>query len=114
MCNLYSITTNQAAIAGLFRVLNRYVGNLPPMPGVLPTFLTALFTAEADRPVFFDSYRTSYFCPPATRAAAAPLTQHLEAAADQAIAACGGEAVKALIVVNDFLEAQLEEVRSKI
>jgi putative SOS response-associated peptidase YedK len=28
-----SITTNQAAIIGLFRVLNRYVGNLPPMPG---------------------------------------------------------------------------------
>jgi hypothetical protein len=24
MCNLYSITTNQAAIAGLFRVVNRY------------------------------------------------------------------------------------------
>ncbi len=32
MCNLCSITTNQAAIAALFRVLNRYVGNLPPMP----------------------------------------------------------------------------------
>jgi len=36
MCNLYSITTNQAAIAGLFRVVNRYVGNLAPMPGVFP------------------------------------------------------------------------------
>jgi hypothetical protein len=36
MCNLYSITTNQAAIAALFRVMNRYVGNLPPMPGVFP------------------------------------------------------------------------------
>src|SRR4051794_39798975 len=33
MCNLYSITTNQAAIAALFRVVKRYVGNLPPMPG---------------------------------------------------------------------------------
>jgi putative SOS response-associated peptidase YedK len=33
MCNLYSITTNQAAIAALFRVINHYVGNLPPMPG---------------------------------------------------------------------------------
>jgi hypothetical protein len=33
MCNPYSITTNQAAISGLFRVMNRYVGNLPPMPG---------------------------------------------------------------------------------
>jgi len=30
MCNLYSITTNQAAIIALFRVVNRYFGNLPP------------------------------------------------------------------------------------
>jgi hypothetical protein len=37
MCNLYSITTNQAAIIALFRVMNRYVGNLPPMPGYSPT-----------------------------------------------------------------------------
>jgi hypothetical protein len=36
--NLYSITTNQAAIAALFRVVNRYVGNLPPMPGVFPDY----------------------------------------------------------------------------
>jgi putative SOS response-associated peptidase YedK len=34
MRNLYSITTNQAAIAALFRRMGRYVGNLPPMPGV--------------------------------------------------------------------------------
>jgi putative SOS response-associated peptidase YedK len=34
MCNLYSITTNQAAIAALFRVINQYVGNLLPMTGV--------------------------------------------------------------------------------
>ena len=38
MCNLYSITTNQAAIAALFRVINRYVGNLPPMPHVFPDY----------------------------------------------------------------------------
>ena len=38
MCNLYSITTNQAAIAALFRVMNQYVGNLPPMPGVFPDY----------------------------------------------------------------------------
>src|SRR5258705_2261342 len=40
MCNLYSITTNQAAIIALFRVVNRYVGNLAPMPGVFPRNLT--------------------------------------------------------------------------
>ncbi len=38
MCNLYSITTNQAAIIALFRVVNRYVGTLPPMPGVFPDY----------------------------------------------------------------------------
>jgi len=38
MCNLYSITTNQAAIAALFRVVKRYVGNLAPMPGVFPDY----------------------------------------------------------------------------
>jgi putative SOS response-associated peptidase YedK len=38
MCNIYSITTNQAAIIALFRVVNRYVGNLAPMPGVFPDY----------------------------------------------------------------------------
>ena len=41
----------------------------------------------------------------------------LDAAADQAIAACGGdakEAVKALLVANDFLEAELAELRAKV
>mgnify|MGYP006891169406 CR=1 FL=1 len=37
--------------------------------------------------------------------------QALEVAADQAISACGGgarEAVKALLIANEFLEAELE------
>jgi putative SOS response-associated peptidase YedK len=38
MCNLYSITTNQAAIIALFRVINRYIGNLQPMPAVFPDY----------------------------------------------------------------------------
>ncbi len=38
MCNLYLITTNQAAIIALFRVPNRYAGNLPRMPGVFPDY----------------------------------------------------------------------------
>lgn len=41
-----------------------------------------------------------------------PAPFELEAAADQAIAACGRdtrEAVKALIVANGFLEAQVED-----
>jgi putative SOS response-associated peptidase YedK len=36
VCNLYSITTNQAAIIALFRVINNYIGNLPPLPAVFP------------------------------------------------------------------------------
>jgi hypothetical protein len=47
----------------------------------------------------------------------APAPADLDAAADQAIAACGGDArktVKALIVANDFLEIQLEELRRKV
>ncbi len=42
--------------------------------------------------------------------------QALEAAADQAIAACGGDArdaVKALIVANEFLEREIEEKVSR-
>jgi hypothetical protein len=38
--------------------------------------------------------------------------EQLDAAADQAIAACGGdarEAVKALLVANDFLELQISQ-----
>jgi hypothetical protein len=42
--------------------------------------------------------------------------ERLELAADQAIAACGGnarEAVKALIVANEFLEREIEEKVSR-
>ena len=38
MCNLYSITTNQEAIQRLFRVVNRYAGNLAPIAGVFPDY----------------------------------------------------------------------------
>jgi hypothetical protein len=34
VCNLCSITTNQAAIIALFRGINRYGGNPPPMSRV--------------------------------------------------------------------------------
>ena len=48
MCNLYSITTNQAAIIALFRVMNRYVGNLPPMPGVFPDYAAPVIRNAGD------------------------------------------------------------------
>jgi hypothetical protein len=41
----------------------------------------------------------------------------LEAAADQAIAACGGDArdaIKALIVANHFLETELDKLRAAV
>ena len=44
-------------------------------------------------------------------------TDQLQAAADQAIAACGGdarEAVKALIVANHFLEIELDKLRASV
>ena len=46
-----------------------------------------------------------------------PATFDLEAAADQAIAACGGdarEAVKALLVAIDFLEAETDALRTNV
>src|SRR3954452_21449659 len=49
MCNLYSITTNQAAIIALFRVINRYVGNLAPMPGVFPDYRAPIVRNGAER-----------------------------------------------------------------
>jgi hypothetical protein len=46
-----------------------------------------------------------------------PLFIALEAFATRAIAACGGDAqetVKVLLVANEFLEEQLDELRSKV
>jgi hypothetical protein len=47
MCNLYSITTNQEAIIRLFRQINRYVGNLAPVPGVFPFLWLACLACPA-------------------------------------------------------------------
>jgi len=38
MRNLYSITTDQEAIRALFCLVNRYAGNLAPMPGVFSDY----------------------------------------------------------------------------
>jgi putative SOS response-associated peptidase YedK len=48
VCKLYSITTNQAAIIALFRVINRYVGNLAPMPGVFPDYKAPIVRNRAE------------------------------------------------------------------
>ena len=71
MCNLYSITTNQAAILALFRVLNRYVGNLPPMPGVFPDYpAPAVRNAGAERELTM----MRWGMPPPSRAGGFPVT----------------------------------------
>jgi hypothetical protein len=46
-----------------------------------------------------------------------PEPDRLEVATDQAIAACGGEArdaVKGLIVANEFLESQVRELQAAV
>jgi hypothetical protein len=49
MCNLYSITTNQEAIIRLFRKVNRYVGNLAPMPGVFLDYPAPVILKACDK-----------------------------------------------------------------
>src|SRR5580704_17183687 len=71
MCNLYSITTNQAAIVALFRVMNRYVGNLPPMPGVFPDYPAPVVrNTEAGR----ELATMGWGMPPPPRAGGYPVT----------------------------------------
>jgi putative SOS response-associated peptidase YedK len=71
MCNLYSITTNQEAIRALFRVMNRYVGNLPPMLGVFPDYPAPVVrNVSADR----DLVTMRWGMPPPPRAGGVPVT----------------------------------------
>ncbi|WNV10070.1 SOS response-associated peptidase [Tardiphaga sp. 709] len=42
MCNLYSMTKNQAAIRNLFKVDRDITGNLPPLPGIFPDKLAPI------------------------------------------------------------------------
>jgi hypothetical protein len=58
----------------------------------------------------FDLVNTDNSMPEATAPNPQPDADQLDAAADQAIAACGAdarEAVKALIIANEFLEREL-------
>src|SRR6202035_3314262 len=71
MCNLYSITTNQEAIRALCRVMNRYVGTLPPMPGVFPDYPAPVVrNASADRELVM----MRWGMPPPPRAGGFPVT----------------------------------------
>jgi putative SOS response-associated peptidase YedK len=71
MCNLYSITTNQAAIAALFRRMNRYVGNLAPMPGVFPDYPAPVIRNAGDDE---EMVLMRWGMPPPPRTGAPPVT----------------------------------------
>jgi hypothetical protein len=58
-----------------------------------------------------------YSCAASPEPTTTPAPEDIETAADQTIAACGGdapEAVKALIVANSFLEVQITELRAAV
>jgi hypothetical protein len=60
----------------------------------------------------FELVNTDNPMPEATAPKALSDADQLDAAADQAIAACGGDAretVKALLVANEFLESQISQ-----
>jgi putative SOS response-associated peptidase YedK len=48
MCNLYSMTKNQAAIRNLFKVDHDVTGNLPPMPAIFPDKMAPIVRNSAD------------------------------------------------------------------
>jgi len=48
MCNLYSVTTNQAAIVAFTRAMRDRTGNLPPMPGVFPDYSAPIIRNAPD------------------------------------------------------------------
>jgi putative SOS response-associated peptidase YedK len=73
VCNLYSITKNQAAIRDLFRVTRDSVGNLPPMPGVFPDYPAPVVrNAGAERELI--SMR--WGMPPPPKFGSAPVTNN--------------------------------------
>jgi putative SOS response-associated peptidase YedK len=48
MCNLYSMTKNQAAIRNLFPVARDLTGNLPSMPGIFPDYAAPIIRNSQD------------------------------------------------------------------
>jgi putative SOS response-associated peptidase YedK len=48
MCNLYSMTSNKAAIRDLARTMLDSVGNLPPLPGIYPDYAAPIVRSGED------------------------------------------------------------------
>src|SRR3977135_3578984 len=48
MCNLYSMTTSQAAIIAITRAMRDKAGNLPPSQGLSPAYFAPIVRNAAD------------------------------------------------------------------
>ena len=48
MCNLYSLTTNQAAIIAFVRAMREILGNMPVYPGIFPDHLAPIVRNAPD------------------------------------------------------------------
>ncbi len=71
MCNLYSMTSTQAAIAQLFRVGLDRTGNLPAMPGIFPDYPAPVMRNTAnDRELIM----MRWGMPPPPQSGGAPVT----------------------------------------
>ena len=71
MCNLYSLTTSQAAIRELARAMRDLTGNLPPLPGIFPDYAAPIVrTAPEDgvRELAMARTRPGLILPEATQA----------------------------------------------
>jgi putative SOS response-associated peptidase YedK len=100
MCNLYSITTNQEAIRALFRVMNRYVGNLQPMPGVFPDCPAPVVrNAGAERKLAM----MRWGMPPPPRTAGPPIT-NIRNTSSQHWQRWVGRRYRCLVPANSFAE----------
>jgi putative SOS response-associated peptidase YedK len=100
MCNLYSITTNQEAIRALFRVVNRYVGNLAPMLGVFPDYPAPVVrNAGTERELVL----MRWGMPPPSRTAGPPIT-NIRNASSRHWQRWMGRRYRCLVPANSFAE----------
>lgn len=65
MCNLYSMTRNQAAILELARAMRDTTGNLPPLPGIFPDQMAPVVHNALDGVRELGMLRWGMPCPPA-------------------------------------------------
>jgi putative SOS response-associated peptidase YedK len=64
MCNLYSMTTNQAAIRNLFPIGIDSTGNMPPLPGIFPDQMAPVIRLRPDGTTELTMMRWGMPCPP--------------------------------------------------